>query len=281
MIAATLAASTCFGVTLVNTFNPARGALNGIAFDPVSGNLFIHPSFDASIREYTPGGQFVDTILHPGLSTNDSDYDFTSVATIINGVSVPANTLLVTNGERDPQMLFAINKDTGAVLATLQLQEHIGQLTGGSYDPIRNELVAMDWSNDVIIRFNINDGTQVDNFSVGPDWDAYYSDVAVEPGGFLVLVSSSQNTIRILNPNGNFITDVDVGALGISGMSGIALDPNSHMAYISSTNGNVYQIDGLGEAVPEPTTWALMVIGGGMSGLFFYRRSRKKQVTEL
>ena len=59
----------------------------------------------------------------------------------------------------------------------------------------------------------------------------------------LFVVSSSQNIIRELTPAGLCVRDVDVTPLGISGMSGVAVDDNTGFLWISSTNGNLYHVD--------------------------------------
>ena len=64
--------------------------------------------------------------------------------------------------------------------------------------------------------------------------------------GELVIVSSAQNTIRILSSSGGFIRDIDVGGIGITGMSGIAWDGSTGTAWITSTHGGVYQVSGIG-----------------------------------
>jgi hypothetical protein len=73
-------------------------------------------------------------------------------------------------------------------------------------------------------------------------------------------VSDTQNTIRVMTPDGSFVRDIDVGALGLSGMSGLAFDDNSGEAWVSSTNGTVYRLGGF-EAIPEPATITLFLVG--------------------
>ncbi|MEO0795092.1 MAG: PEP-CTERM sorting domain-containing protein [Verrucomicrobiota bacterium] len=264
-----------YGFTLVNTFSPNRGQLNAIGFNPADGLVHIHPSFDAQIYAYQPDGTFVSSITHPGTSTNDSDLNFVAGFTTILDTLVPPGTMLVVNGESDPQTLFAVDPADGNVLLTLALAEPIGQLTGGGFDPLSGELVTIDWQNDVIITFDTANGQQIRTFGFGAGWDAFFSDVEVGPNGNLYLVSDAQNVIRVLDPEGSSFQDFDVGPLGISGMSGIAIDPINNDAYISSTNGSVYHIEGL-EVVPEPRTWALIIIGITMIGLTFRRRIFKR-----
>lgn len=259
-------------VTLIDSWNTGLGTLNAIAYDPGSDHVYAHSSFAALHRVYTSNGTLFGTFPSAGASTNDSDYSINFMPVNIGGTPVPSGSFITVNGETDPQTLFAQDIFSGTVIATVTLQESIGQLTGGGFAP-DGSFVAIDWTVDQIIRFDPTDGSQIDKFGFGGGWDAFYSDVEVASNGSLVLVSSSQNTIRILSANGAFIRDIAVGAAGVSGMSGIALVPGTDEAFISSTNGMVYHIDGL-EGVPEPQTYALMALGGAMVGWFFWRRRK-------
>ena len=56
------AASLSGQIFFIDSFDPSElGQLNGIAFDPVSGNLFVHASFNSSIHEYTSTGSLVSS----------------------------------------------------------------------------------------------------------------------------------------------------------------------------------------------------------------------------
>jgi len=268
-----LLATSAQAVTLLNTFTPG-GTLNAIGYDPSSDLIYVHQNFGVDILEYDSAGNLVGTIPHPGASTNDSDLSVSFFVTTVDDVAIPVGTLMVTNGETDPQTLFAVDIGSGIELASITLAEPIGQLTGGAIDA-GGRLVGMDWTSDQLIKFNPDNGLQLDNFGFGlPAWDAFYSDVEVAANGNYVLVSSSQPIVRIMSPTGQVLQDYDLSGIGVGGMSGIALDNDSTEVYISSTNGNVYHVDGI-DAVPEPQTWALMGLGAAMVGWFFWRRREK------
>ncbi len=262
-------------IVLLDFFNPSElGEINGVGYDPVSGNLFLHESFNASIHEYSTDGSLAASIPDPGTHGNDSDYEFADVPININGTIVPANTLLVIEGETNPQKLFAIANDTGSILASVNLAEPIGALVGGSFHPTRETFITIDWSSDLIREFDPVSGNQVNSFGFGAGWDAFFADVDVlGADNNLYLVSDSQNTIRVLGETGTFIQDIDVGALGISGMSGIAFDDVNGEAWISSTNGNIYHLGGF-EAIPEPATVGLLAFG-----VFCLAFSRRRMAT--
>ena len=82
-------------------------------------------------------------------------------------------------------------------------------------------------------------------FLPGPQpFDIFFGDIDInQQTGNLVLVSSSQNIVRELTPTGLCVRDVDVTDLGITAMSGVAIDEGTGFFYISSTNGSVYLLD--------------------------------------
>lgn len=244
--------TTGAGAGLIDSFDAGLGALVGVAFDPVSGNLFLYGDFTTVIEEFTTDGTAVaPTIPHPGVSSNDIDLDFLSVSADIGGTVVPANSLLVFEGERGIGELFAVNKNDGTVLSSDTMA--IGsQPVGGSFHPGRSTFFGVNWVTDEIYEMSPATGEVLNSFTVspvgGPAFDVLYGDIEVDPAtGNLLIVSNaagSSDRIRIMSPTGVFIRDVDVGALGIGG-TGIAWDSGTGTAWIVSTNGLVYHVDGI------------------------------------
>ena len=264
--------------TLEGSFNPGIGPLVGIAYDPPSGNLFLYPDFSASILEYTPSGsQVPPDIANSGPGSNDYDLDFTPETVTIGGTPVPANTLLVINAENTgTQTLFALNKDTGAVLASLNVTGASGQKVGGAYHAGRNSLFVLGWNTDIVTEMDPATGALLNSFPVrpggSPAFDVFFGDLEVnQNSGNLYLVSDNQSTIRELTPTGGFVQDIAVGGLGVTGMSGIAFNDAAGEAFITSTNGTVYHLGGF-PAVPEPGTLALLPVGLLLAGRAAMRR---------
>lgn len=264
--------------TLEGSFSPGIGPIVGIAYDPVSGNLFLYPDFSVSILEYTPTGtQVPPDIGSPAPASNDYDLDFTPEAVIIGGTPVPANTLLVINAENTAaQTLFALNKDTGAVLASLNVTAASGQKVGGAYHAGRDTLFVLGWNTDIVSELDPATGAIVNSFPVkpvgSPAFDVFFGDLEVnQNSGNLFLVSDNQSTIRELTPTGGFVQDLAVGGLGVSSMSGIAFNDAAGEAFISSTNGTVYHLGGF-PAIPEPAALALLPVGLLLAGRAATRR---------
>jgi len=254
----TATASTA-DITLLGSFDPPGGQLNAIGY--ADGLIYAHFSGSGQTITYTPDGTQAGTLPFAPGAGNDSDIDFALSPLDVGGTIVPVGTMLVTQGEPSTQTLYAMDPGDGTILASQALAEPIGQLTGGSHDPFEGDLVAIDWSNDVIRRFNTDDGSAGDSFGFGSGFDAFFSDVEVSAvTGNMYLVSSSQNFIRVLGPTGSLIEDLDVDSLGVSGMSGIALDHIAAEAWISSTNGTIYRLGGFPK-VPAPGTLSLAALG--------------------
>lgn len=241
--------TTDASVYLGAQFNPGLGNVIAVAFDDVTGNIFVYDDFATEIHEYTQAGvEVLPTIPTPGGTANDYDLEFLPYSTAVGPSDVPGNTLLVLNGEISPRTAYAVNKDDGTVLDSLQTT--LTNPVGGSFHPERQTLFAVDWVDDTVTELELSTGAVIANFPMGPvgapAFDMYYGDVEVAPtSGNLILVSSAEASVRIMSPTGVLITDIPVAQLGITGMSGIAIDQSTGAAWITSTTGEIFQVFGL------------------------------------
>ena len=110
----------------VHSFDTGLSSTYALAFDPATGNLFFYSAAETEIREYTTAGtEVLPRIPFPGGTTSANvDLDFASEPLTIGGTAVPAGTLLVVNGST--KTLFGIDRDTGAVLASVPLPVPFG-----------------------------------------------------------------------------------------------------------------------------------------------------------
>ncbi|MGE0158265.1 MAG: Ig-like domain-containing protein [Gemmatimonadales bacterium] len=237
-------------LSVASSFDPNLGALIGVAFDQVARSLFLYDDFTTVILEYTTAGVAVPpTIPSPGTSSNDYDLEFLPEAVNVGGTVVPANTLIVMNGEDTPlRRVYALDKSTGAVLdsTTIPMSDPVGL----SYHATRNTFFGIDWTRDVIEELDPATGAVLASFPVAPvgapAWDTFYGDVEVDQRtGSLILVSSSQPVVRILSATGALLADVDVGSLGVTNMAGIAWDDATATAWITTTSGDVWEVAGI------------------------------------
>ena len=231
--------------TLIDTFDPPdAGSLDSIGLDDETGLLYVHQQAASTILVVDATGATVTTIPSPGNSSNDYDLDFTSGLLSVAGVSVPSDTLLVFNGDDNPERLYAVDKTDGTVISDIALDSI--SLVGGAQVPGVNQVATVQFTgDDTIISHDADSGLQVSAFLPGPQpFDIFFGDIDInQQTGNLVLVSSSQNVVRELTPTGLCVRDVDVTDLGISAMSGVAIDESTGLFYISSTNGSVYLLD--------------------------------------
>jgi len=263
---------------LLGSFNPAQGGqLNSIAFDPVGDLIYAHFSLNDSVHVYDRNGVFQGTVAKPsGLGGNDDDMDFADEAININGTVVAANSLLLIENDNNPPRIIGADKDTGTPTATQNFSSSaVGQWVGGAYSHDRDTFFTADWTLDKVQEVNASNGSILNTFSINPSaaapgFDFFFGDLDVlRADGNLYLASDSQNTIRVLDPTGAFVADINVGALGVFDMSGIAFDDSRGEAWISSTNGRIYHLagfDGLSQIVPEPSS---LVLFAGLGSLLF------------
>ena len=78
-----------------------------------------------------------------------------------------------------------------------------------------------------------------------PGFTVFYDIDVVGASGNILVVSSYQPVLRLMSPTGAWIQDIDLTPLGVAGMSGIAWDDATGTAWISSTNGSVYHLEGI------------------------------------
>lgn len=239
--------------TLIDSFNPFSSRLVAIAVQPQTGNVFVYSEFNADIQVLTSTGDLIATLPRPGASSNDFDLDFALGPMMINSTAVPAGALLVFNGDDSPERLYALDPASGSVLAEIPLDSP--SLVGGAHIANTNDVVTVQFtSDDTIIRHDANTGITSGNFLPGPQpFDIFFGDVdAAQATNNLFLASSSQQTLRELTETGLCVRDVDVSVLGISNMTGLAVDDDSGFVWLSTLSGDIHVVDTAPDILPDP-----------------------------
>ena len=238
-------------LSLVSTFDPTEGGgMNSIGYDASVDEVYVHFNHSAVIHVYSPDGTFLRTVPKPDPGGNDDDMEFVDQAINVNGTIVPANSLIVVENDSNPPRITAADPVTGAIIAEQAFDAGaVGSWTGGSYSVARGTFFTSDFSLDVIEEVDASDGTVLNQFPIrppgSPAFDFFFSDVEVlNADGKLYLVSDSQDSIRILTPEGEWGGDTFIGAIGVVDATGIAFDDTTNEAWISSLNGTVYHIAG-------------------------------------
>jgi Ca2+-binding RTX toxin-like protein len=248
-LAAILAAARPVQADLVGLgfFNPGLGPLVGTAFDPATDSVWVYGDFDADLRRYSRTGTFLSSIPRPGEAANDADLTVAPVAFTLGTTPVPAGTLVFINGETGTAEIYAVDKDTGAVLATLSTAFGVNHVIGGSYHPGRGTFFlatdGLDAMPNTIAEIDPVTGAVLNTFGTGSaDYTIDFGDLEVDPTtGHLMLVSSSELRLRILTPTGAFVEDLALPP-DVFLFSGFALDVARGEAWASTGTGGVFRL---------------------------------------
>lgn len=231
----------------------------GLALDPAAGSLFVYQGALTQIYEFAASGsEALPRIPFPGSTAGAVDLDFTSRQATIGGAVVPAGTLLVINGSG--QTAYAVNKDTGAVLANVPLPLPAGTILGGAYHAARNTLFVV--SSSTAYEINPTTGAVMNSFPVqpvgSPTYSLSYGDLAVDDlTGNLVLASGSYDLIRELTPTGQWVRDQNVASLNLGRLGGIAIDQATRRVWVCNLLGSIYELESVFDNRGE------LVLGGG------------------
>jgi len=233
---------------LLDQFDPGLGTLVASAFDYSTDRVWVYNGFGTLLNSYTRAGAVLASVPRPGEAADDFDIDVLFEGITLNGVQVPAGSLLVINGETDPAEVYAVDPATGTVLASLTTAFGNDHVVGGAWHVQRDTIFLVADQNDSvtpnrIAEVNPGNGAVVNSFGPGAGFVVNYGDLAISAvTGNLYLVSSLQGFIRVLAPtDGAVLVDIPLPA-GVSSVSGLGIDDGREEAWLSSTNGTVYRI---------------------------------------
>lgn len=261
-----LASSALAEIQLAATYT-LGGSQLGVGFNPATDEVFTYASFASTIQRHSRSGELLGSLPLSGAPSNDIDLEFTAAPLNLGGTSLPANTLLVINGETT-QEARALDA-AGNLLAGPVTLAGSGQIVGGAHSPARDSLFTLRWNTDTIIEQSPATGQLLNSFSILP-YDIFFGDMDILlASGNIYLVSSFRNFIREMTPTGQVVRDIDLAAFNIPTVAGIAFDDARGEAWLTSSNGNLYRLTGF-DAIPAPGALALL----GLSGLAATRRRR-------
>jgi hypothetical protein len=265
-------------LTLISQFDPnGVDSMVGAAFDNGTDTVWIYGGFAGDLRQYSSAGTFQSSIDQPGESADDFDLDLVPAAFSLAGTPIPAHTMLAVNGESGVAEVYAVDKSSGAVLATLTTNFGLSHVVGGTYHRGRNSLfLVQDFqpsgtANDsVVAEIDVSTGAVLNSFKIDnilPGFTVNFGDIeASSATGNLFIVSDTESSIAEFTPTGTFVQQLALPA-GVSNLSGIGLDELRGEAWVSSLNGNVYQLGGF-PAIPEPSGLVLGFIAAAALGLW-------------
>lgn len=224
------------------------GSQCGVAF--TGSELWVYPCSGAELLSYDLTGAPLSTVPRPGESANDVDIDVAPTAFVMAGVEVPAGTLLFVNGETGVTEIYAIDPETGTVLATLITNFGASHVVGAAYHPALDQYFAIQdlvpgaTNGNLVGILDPQTGMATSTWSLLPNFDVNYGDIDVcLATGNLMFVSSNETTIGEFTTDGAFVTKHALPD-GVGALAGIALDDASGRVWVVSNSGGVWGFDG-------------------------------------
>jgi hypothetical protein len=236
--------------------------------------VLLRDGFAANLQAYSRDAVSGDAVVRAGEGANDADIDFNREEFTLGSTLVPANSLLFINGENGSAEVYAIDKQSEAVIATLQTAFGNDHVVGGAYHAQRNTLFLiadkLDSAPNTIAEINPITGAVINSFGTGSaDYTINYGDIAVAAyTGNLLLVSSDESAIRELTPAGVFVRDIPLPA-GVTSVSGMGVDDRRNQAILGGTGGTVWIVRGIYSA-PVLT---IRYVGGGQAEICWNARA--------
>lgn len=238
------------GVNLASHFVPQRTPA-GLALDPQNNQLYAYDINAQSIHIYKMDGEpgspemipyevvykvALDPYKKPAV-TNSLGLDFNSKDFNLGGQKVPANSLLIFNGAETTREITAVDKNSGAVIAGLDLAK--GRYVGGVFAPKRGTIFLIDSGTDEIIEINPEEGKVLNRFNVnaGGEQKLNIFGGAIEYNdqtNTLFVTTDGPAVIREFSPEGAFIKDYNLNTLLESpeltqALKGLAFDQEGNL----------------------------------------------------
>lgn len=244
-------------------------------------------------------GTYIDRFVSPGTFGNPNNITFG-----------PGGDLFVadpTGNGSTGNVVRRYAAATGAPVGTNGI--FVSQGSGGlalPYDVTWNSnqsfFFATSFNSDAILRYN-PDGSFNSSFASGANVSSPTGMIFGPDGNLYVSMTSGTNANRVNRFNGTTGAFIDsfvaAGSGGLDGPSGLAFGPDGNLYVASQNTGSILRYNGttgafvdtyatdlsfpqellfLSSAVPEPTTWALMVVSfAGMGAYYGFRKKPVKQ----
>lgn len=238
-------------IIVLNSFDPTEtGSLCGVGFDWETGNVWIYGCSDDSLYAYSAIGNLIASVPRPGEAANDADIAFAPEDLMLGDTSVPYGTLLFINGETDTAEIYAIDKNTGTVIDTLNSSFGNSHVVGGAFHPIRNTFYLLQDqvagpNGNIIAEVNPVIGDTLQTFGTPAGYSVNYGDLDIgDSTSNLFIVSSIEDSIAELTAAGSPASSHALPG-GVSLLSGIALDCAKGEAWVVNTAGTVFHLGGV------------------------------------
>ncbi len=238
-------------LTVASTFNPSGAAgLCGLGFDPVLGGVWVFGCSAATVQRYGPTGVFASEVARPGESANDVDVELAPEALTLNATALPIGSLLFINGETGPAEIYAVDKTSAAVLATLPSAFGVSHVVGGAYHPGRNTFFLVQDNvpgaadENRIAEVDAATGSVLNTFQITATFSVNFGDLEVcGNSGNLLVASDDETSIAEYTPTGTFV-QYHALPVGVSALSGLGVDDLTGDLWVGNTVGNVWRLQG-------------------------------------
>ena len=159
-------------------------------------------------------GQTLASFGLPGGNSGNTGLQVLPTAMTLNGVNIPAGSLLVTNGNASFDNIYALNPTNGVILATRDLGQDIDPVAG-LYDPVSGSLFILDGSPDQVLKINPATGAIQSSFPISIDIN--YGGMALDPTtGNLWIGSNNTNSVSEYTTAGVLVRTIDLTSQGLT-----------------------------------------------------------------
>jgi hypothetical protein len=235
-------------MTLISSFNPADAStLCGIGYDPGTAQVWVYGCSASSILCYSTTGVLLNSFTAPGGTANDVDVEVAPEALTLSNTSIPEGQLLFVNGESGVAEIYAINNTTGSTIQTLNTAFGASHVVGGSYHPTRHTFflvqdnVPSSSLENMIAEIDPLTGNILQSFQITSTFTVSYGDIEVGANGNLFVVSNVEDSMAEYTPLGSLVK-MHAYPVGVSSLSGIAIDCAAGEAWVSGQSGTVYHL---------------------------------------
>jgi hypothetical protein len=245
----------------LNELETGDGLLRDVAFDPSNPNqLWVADNANPAVIHLIDAttGQQIRSITLSAASFGASTF-FGGLQVVpstpagqtpltLNGVLVPAGSLLLFDGATNPDRVIAVNATTGAVLSTLILTKNY-DMTAGVYDPFSGHLLIVDRSTGAnpnqIVAINPSTGAEIANSRFNLPFNAGEAGLVLDPAhnGTFWYGSDQSTSVVQLSATGTVLQSIDLSPQGIDDneIDGLAFDNNGKLR-VASSRGVVYRV---------------------------------------
>ena len=236
----------------LNEMETGDGYLRDVAMDPNNpGQVWVadngnpaklhllNTATGADIRDITLTANFGSTAFFGGMQVVPQTFT-------LGVTSVPAGSLLLFDGQNNPDTIIAVNPTTGAIVTTLTLTKNY-DLTAGIYDPVSGDIYIIDRSvgPNQIVAINPATGAEIANSRFNLPFNAGEAGLALDPAGdgTFWYGSDQSNSVVHLSATGTVIKTDDLTSQEISNneIDGLSFD-NTGKLLVASRFGVVYRV---------------------------------------